>query len=621
MKAALVALGLLGLCLGYREVTSPDLGFHLATARWILENGWVPSKDEFTYTVRDHAYVDLQWLFQLKVHALLKLGGTAAIVVFTTALTLFFGALQLLRTQRRDGRLGAGAVALVLLFFLGSYWEPRPHLFSWIYGALLLLIVEEHRRGRARVLPFIPVVMLLWVNTHSLFVLGGVILGAHVAGHLWERVLREGVAFDKALIGWSFAGLAACLLNPYHVEGLLFPLVQFADIQGSSIYKDPALGISEFRTPFSFDGYTVQGRFVLFQPLLFWQLFTGLAVLGAVVARKQVRTAEWILFAGFLYVFYSANKNFGYFALVAIPPAARGLDRVFAPRRPEASGSRSGWVLAAASVLVALLSVSGRWYDISWSGHRQGTGFNAEFLPVEAADFIVDNGLEGRVLNTWNDGGYLAWRTGQPVTIYSHGEVMGQDFYRAYVAAKGPERFADALAGWKPQIAVVPYASADFWLFQLNQQWDWRLVFRNDRTALFVHDSLQSDLRTVEPLQAGVDTRPFEDAEIEQRVRDVAARPAPGIGAWLRGAAAFPEQALARAAFELQTGGNRAAAALALDALEDTPHGVPDLLLVLGHALNNMRKYTAADVAWNACVRIDDDRTLARSIVAARQAR
>lgn len=619
LRSGLIALGVLGLCLGYRQVTSPDLGFHLATARWILENGWVPSTDEFSYTVRDHAYVDLQWLYQLTVHALLKLGGTAAIVLVTTALTLTFGALQLLRTARRDRAGGVGALTLVLLFFLGTYWEPRPHLFSWVYGALLLLVVEEHQRGRARVLPFIPAIMVLWVNTHSLFVLGGVILGAQIAGHLWERVIRAGVALDKALVGWSLAGLAACLINPYHVEGLFFPLVQFADIQGSSVYKDPSIGISEFRTPFSWDGYSVQGHFVLFQPLLFWQLFAVLAVLGAFVGRKQVRAAEWILLAGFLYVFNSANKNFGYFALVAIPPAARGVSQVLA--FGKGGGARASWGVFGASALAAVLAVSGRWYDLSWSGHRQGTGFNGEFLPVEAADFIVEHGLEGRILNTWNDGGYLAWRTGQPVTIYSHGEVMGQDFYRAYVAAKGPERFADALAGWKPAIAVVPFQSADYWLFQLSQQWDWRLVFRNTRTALFVHDSLASDLRSVEPLQAGVDTRPFEDGEIEQRVRAVAARPAPGFGAWLQGSAAYPQAALAQAAFELQTGGNRAAAALALDALEDTPHGVPDLLLILGHALNNLRKHSAADVAWNACLALDDDLNLARSILAARRGR
>lgn len=621
LRLGLIALAVLGLCLGYRQVTSPDLGFHLATARWILENGWVPSTDEFSYTVRDHAYVDLQWLFQLKVHALLQLGGTAAIVLLTTGLTLAFGALQLVRTARRDGRLSGGALILVLLFFLGTYWEPRPHLFSWIYGALLLLVVEEHQRGRAKVLPFIPAIMVLWVNTHSLFVLGGVILGAQLAGHLWERVIREGVAFDKALVGWSLAGLAACLVNPYHIEGLLFPLVQYADIQGSSVYKDPLIGISEFRTPFSLEGYSVQGHFVLFQPLLFWQLFAGLAVVGALVARKQVRAAEWILLAGFLYVFHSANKNFGYFAMVAIPPAAKGVSLLLTRGKSESDGSRSGWFVLGASALVAFLALTGRWYDLAWSGHRQGTGFNSEFLPVAAADFIVENDLEGRILNTWNDGGYLAWRTGQPVTIYSHGEVMGQDFYRAYVAAKGPERFADALAGWKPQIAVVPFQSADYWLFQLNQQWDWRLVFRNARTALFVHDSLASELRSVEPLQAGVDTRPFEDDQIEQRVRAVAERPAPGFAAWLQGAAAYPQEALAQAAFELQTGGNRAAAALALDALEDTPHGVPDLLLILGHALNNLRKHSAADVAWNACLAIDDDLNLARSILAARQAR
>lgn len=621
VRLALLALFLLGLILGYRQVTSPDLGFHLATARWILENGWVPSTDPFSYTVRDHAYVDLQWLYQLIVHGLLSAGGTLAIIAMTTLATLAFGGLQLLRTARRDGSLGVGALFMLLLFFLGTYWEPRPHLFSWIYGALLLLVVEEHQRGRKGVLRLVPVIMLLWVNTHSLFVLGGVILGAHVVGHLWERVIREGEPLDKGLIGWSFAGLAACLFNPYHIEGLLFPLVQFADIQGASAYKDPLTGISEFKTPFSLEGYRMQGHLALFQPLLFWQLFTGFAVLGAIAARKQLRTADWILLVGFLYVFYSANKNFGYFTIVAIPPVAKGVGSLLALGDNDADGSRTGWSVVGLAGLIAVLVLTGRWYDLTWSGHRAGAGFNADFLPVEAADFIVDNGLEGRILNTWNDGGYLAWRTGQPVTIYSHGEVMGQDFYQAYIAAKGPERFADAMEGWKPVIAVVPFQSVDYWLFELHQKWDWRLVFRNSRTALFVHESVSGKLRSISGLEAGVATRPLEDANLTDRVRQVVSKPAPGFGAWLQGAAAFPSEALANAAFELQTGGNRAAVALALDALEDSPHGVPDLLLILGHGLNNMRKFAAADLAYEGVLRLDNDPYLLLAIQAARRGR
>ncbi len=631
---ALGALALLGVALGWREVTSPDLGFHLATARWILEHGWVPGTDMLTYTVGDHAYVDLQWLYQLVVHALLAAGGSVALVALTTAATLAFAGLLLARAARRDGALGTGALLLVLLFLLGNHWEPRPHLFSWLYGSLVLWILEEHGRGARRWLPALPAVMVLWVNTHSLFVLGLVAIATCAGSHVLLVLSGRAKRLDRGLLAWSAVAVGACLLNPYHVRGLLFPLVQLADIQGSSAYKDPLTGIAEFRPPFSLDGYRVGGRLVVLQPLLAMQLFAALAVLGLAGARRTVRLAEAILFAGFLYVFASAGKNFGYFALVAVPVAAGGLDRLAAtatawcrrmagraPGPPTAPGRAGAVAVSISALLLALLAGTGRLYALAWADHRPGATFNASFLPIEEARFLRDRGVEGRLLNTWNDGGWLAWATGLPVAVYSHGEVMTQEFYRRYVRAKTPDGFAAALDEWRPTVAVVPFRTADYWLFHLSQARDWRLVLANAHRAVFLHDSVAPGVPALPPPRAGVDYPGIPAVQLEPRVREAAARPPAGPAARLRGAAAFPTDATARAGFWAQTGQFDAAIGVALAALAETPHAVPDLLLILGHSLEAQGRHALADVCFDAFLRHDADSALAASIGQVRRMR
>ncbi len=637
---ALWLVFVLGLVLGYREIGSPDLGFHLSSARWIVENGTVPRTDIFTYTVTDHAYVDLQWLFQLFVYGLLQVGGTAGIVAATTGLTLAFAGLLLLRTWRRDGRIPLAAVLLMMLFLLATHWEPRPHLLSWMWGSLVLLVLEEHARGSRRWLPALPVIMVLWVNTHSLFVLGLVIIVVYAvrmtAAALRARANGRPGPLDRRLLLWSVAAVAACLANPYHVDGLLLPLTQYGDIQPGSAFTSPETGISEFTSPFSFNEYVVDGRLVLFQPRLYYQLFTVLAVAGLIGNWRRWRPAEMVLFAGFLYVFARANKNFGYFVMAVFPMAATGLDRLGgqlraalvrkSPKGLEPHGARPWrllWLGACGTVCLVLIPAvwTGWLYDLAWVSHRRGTGFNESLLPVEASEFINRHKIEGRPLNTWNDGGYLSWATRQKVFICSHGEVMGQGFYGRYVEAKQPGGLADALNRHVPTVAVVPYRSVPYWLYAFDRAKAWRLVHADDRTAVFVHPPAAPLVPPMPEPRAGADYPAFDDADVERVVRQAASARPPNLGEWFRGRRAWPLREMARSGFYLQTREVDACIGTALAGLERTPFLVPDLLLTLGHALNARGRYGLADRCYEAFLRAEDDPRIAREIEQLRRQR
>lgn len=633
---ALAAMFVSGSILGHRQIISPDLGFHLSSAKWILENGRIPSKDIFTYTVTENTYIDLQWTYQLVVYGLLKMFGAGGISALTTLLTLIFSATLLWRVKLRNGNVTPAALIMLLLFFLGNLWEVRPHLFSWIYGSLIFLVLEQNDRGKKKWLPFLPVLMLLWVNAHSLYVLGLIGIAAYVFADVLKNSFKHGKPyFDKPLILWSAAALAACLINPYNIGGLKFPVSQFFLIQGGAGYKSTVSGTAEFLSPFRFAEFVRDGRLVIFQPRLWWQL-TGLAAIAGMVAGyKKMKLPEWILFAGFLFIFNQASKNFGYFLMATFPAIVTGLD-VFLLRirnlllrkkntTNKETANRFGFGYAAVTVVCVLLIAaagSNRLYDLGWQQAATGTGFNKEALPVGACKFITDNNISGRIINCWDDGGYIGFVTGQKVFINSEGNTIGLKFYDEYVKIRGPEGFAAGLKKYKPEVAVVRFRVTPFWLYYLyNAAKDWRMVYADNFTAVFLHESVSPQIGQIPPAQPVIDYLEYDLEQIRTVVQEVVRHKHPDFIKRLNGSRAYPLDNMQRSSFYLHTNQVDACIGTSVEGLSLAGFIVPDLMLNLGHALNAKKQYALADICYDAFLSTDGNPILAEEISMERRRR
>jgi hypothetical protein len=644
--ACLFLLAAAGVALGYRQIASPDLGFHLALGRWTVEHGALPRTDPLTYTVGEHQCINLQWLFDVGVYGLHQLAGPPGIVVANMLLTMMFGALLLVRSWRRDGRLPASSVLLVVLFALGNYWEPRPHVLSWLWGSLMLLVLEERSRGRRGWLWLLPVMMLLWVNTHSLFALGIAIGGAYFASNLAAVSAgmllrgRDGRArprFDASLGLWLGVAAAACVVNPYHIDGLLFPLTQFGDIHSGSVFKSAQVGLAEFTSPFGLDGFMVDGRLVLLQPRLYWHLYTLLALAGLAANWRRWRLTELLLFGGFLYIFAQANKNFGYFVMASLPMAASGLDSLLGgigrrlARLLRRGGARSSTgarapaalLIGCSLVCIAIIpwSASGLMADMAWMPGRPGGGLDASVLPVGACDFINRHGITGRLLNSWNDGGYISWATRQPVFIYSHGNFVGDDFYSRYIGYKSPGGLQQALGQYQPTVAVVTFKDTPYWLFHLAHNRDWRLAYADEVSAVFLHRSVAPAAPALPRPLAGRDFPVYNEAAARRIIERAISDGAEDLWTPLAGCAAYPQREMTLSAFHLQTGSYDACIGVALAGQEKTHFMVPELMLNLGHALNARRSYALADMCFDAYLRSRSDPAAAADIARARRLR
>jgi len=76
LVAVFLLVAVAGAILGCRQIASPDLGWHLGYAEWIVDQQSLPETDPLIWTVSERDATNPQWLFQLAVRGVMKGTGT-----------------------------------------------------------------------------------------------------------------------------------------------------------------------------------------------------------------------------------------------------------------------------------------------------------------------------------------------------------------------------------------------------------------------------------------------------------------------------------------------------------------------------------------------------------------
>src|SRR5262249_40390064 len=151
-----------------------DLGWQMATARWIVQHHQIPSTEVFSYTAAGKP-----WTYPvgsgLAFYGTYLLGGYA--LLSWLAAIACAGTIALL--LRRGSAVTAG-LAIFAVPLIASRVTPRAEMFTVVlFAATLSLLWQQHETGKAR-LWLLPVLMVAWVNLHPGFVAGLGLLGAYV---------------------------------------------------------------------------------------------------------------------------------------------------------------------------------------------------------------------------------------------------------------------------------------------------------------------------------------------------------------------------------------------------------------------------------------------------------
>lgn len=146
-----------------------DDWWHLATGRWIVRNGAIPSVDPFSYTANGQRWPAIPWLADLTLYGFYWLGGAPGVVfcqVLCAFATLTIVGLTL-RELGIDRRLVIAQILLTAVLVQERYARARPETIAAVLLAVALLVLVRWWQRRDRSLLVMAPLALLWIPTHA----------------------------------------------------------------------------------------------------------------------------------------------------------------------------------------------------------------------------------------------------------------------------------------------------------------------------------------------------------------------------------------------------------------------------------------------------------------------
>lgn len=374
-----------------------DLGWHLAAGDLIRKRGNIPFQDPWSFTLGDRRWYNLSWLWDVIASALYQhtgFGGLVLSVVVCGAIVAGYLAFACLRS-------GASALATCIAVFsaclLYPCYEAAPNMYLTAapnIATMLFAVIFYGECLRRRTWFLLPIMMVFWVNLHGGFVLGFPIIAVFCGTALLRR---DWVNFRKYCLA-GVGCLAAIFVNPlgWHVyDGVTATLGHF--IQAN---------IGEWR-PY-FYNMEIPGSI----PGIAYALtFVGLELCyrGSTRVPLEARLLSWLFLVLGLYQF----RYIALFFLFSSIPMALHLDLLLPQRLATLrvrSALRTAGVIGACALPLTLIQI-------------RTTLALPDMLSEDDARYLETHVPHARLLNHWNVGGYLIFRTHGSVGVFVDGRA------------------------------------------------------------------------------------------------------------------------------------------------------------------------------------------------------
>jgi tetratricopeptide (TPR) repeat protein len=425
---SLVAVGYAFLA-DLRTMTDFDLGWQLATARWIVQHHEIPSTDVFSYTAQGQP-----WVYPvgpgLVFYGAYLLGGYALLSWIQAVACA--GTIALLL---RRGSVVSAVLAILAVPLIAIRIGSRGDTFTVVlFAAFLVLLWQQHQIGRAR-LWLLPILMVAWVNLHLGFIAGLALMTAYVAVEALDMVWRErreaAVEHLRSCWPWLILTCGATLVNPWG-WGVYLAVLRQQRLQETWMQ----FWIGEWASA-QLNWTVMSTGLWLRNPDNTFYLVLWIAAVAVLVALLRRQLGAAALVGGAAVIAIRHIRFEALLGIVMVVVAGAVLTSALAALPNKIKEARVGpiWCSAGLTIAVALFAVglaclrsadliSDRRYLTSGDERGSfGTGLSWWF-PERAAAFIERENIPGQIFNSYSGGGYFIWRLGPKYLDYIDGRTI-----------------------------------------------------------------------------------------------------------------------------------------------------------------------------------------------------
>lgn len=490
--------------------TDGSTGWHLVTGNYILQHNCVPHTDLMSYTFPDKPWVAYEWLCDVFMAILTRLGGLNLLYV---AVTITIASI-ILFLYNRCRQKGCNFVIALILTICGAllssiHWLARPHLFTFLGVIIFVTQLDRFYEGLLsgkKLLIYLFAYMLIWTNTHPGFLLGLALIILYLFSSIISFIfLKQNTETDKLIMSKKkistlflacWLTCLASLCSPYGLK--LYSYISHY------LFKTQAVIVAtdEFQSPV-FHG--------AFQPSILELLFAA-TFLGLIITRSRINLPNILVYLMFAHLSLSAQRNMALFVFANLPFIAylfanTKLDlpdgTIYAQlkqvwqfclnkftqinnRFTENEKNCSYHLLPIIiSILLIVIALNG--------GKVFGlTVLNADFAdnkPNKTLALIKEMRLDpkhGFSMDNW--GGVIRYKINYPVFIDDRADFYGEEFYieygKIFLANPGWQKLLDK---YKIEWVLLPPKSR--LIEELKEDKHWQIKGKDSAAILMVKES------------------------------------------------------------------------------------------------------------------------------------
>ena len=155
-----------------RLLLDADTALHLRIGQYILSTGNVPHQDLFAFSKPPTAWYAFEWLSETTFAYVFSLVGFKGMALLAGVLIALYVTLLLKYTLWKGAN---GAITLVVILVAASatsiHYFARPHLFTLLFLAVAVWVMDFNRRNGGRLFWALVPLTVLWANLHPGFLI------------------------------------------------------------------------------------------------------------------------------------------------------------------------------------------------------------------------------------------------------------------------------------------------------------------------------------------------------------------------------------------------------------------------------------------------------------------